>query len=348
MNTKHETKEPLRYGCDLLTLCLGLGLLALALMACHEAPRDNPFDPKLTPAVELISVEMDTASSTATLEWTPYAGPQPFWAYWVMRKVHGIEGAVLLAEIPDVERTTFQDTTLAPDTEYVYWVAVVNQSGFTQESDPVLDVRYHLPPVELLQAELSSETAMAELAWTRYRGSKFEAYEIHREGGDVGQEVVKELTDVDSTTYTDSLLDGNTTYTYWIAVRTGWGKVVSNKRSGLFYVLDDVRTIPTPVYYPHAVSLAMDEQDQLYVAMTVRSARGVMAGAAYVISLRETEAISSGISFDVPLTSGPPIRLAAGYGKVAVSVLAEDGRIRVAQAGFLQGPSPAPLGDDGG
>ena len=81
-------------------------------------------------------------------------------------------------------------------------------------------MRYDLPPVDLWRAELSSETVTVELAWTAYRGPKFEAYEIHRQAGRLAERIVKKLTDRDKTMYTDSLLDGNTEYVYRIYVRT--------------------------------------------------------------------------------------------------------------------------------
>jgi hypothetical protein len=36
-----------------------MGLLFLLLTSCYDAPRTNPFDPALTPAVELLSVMGD-------------------------------------------------------------------------------------------------------------------------------------------------------------------------------------------------------------------------------------------------------------------------------------------------
>ena len=41
----------------------------LVLASCHDAPRNNPFDPALTPAVEL-QVALDDTAGTATLNWS--------------------------------------------------------------------------------------------------------------------------------------------------------------------------------------------------------------------------------------------------------------------------------------
>ena len=60
--------------------CIGPLLLA----ACRAAPRKNPFDPELTPPVEL-TVVLDDTAGTATLTWTPYAGEAAFAEYRVLR-----------------------------------------------------------------------------------------------------------------------------------------------------------------------------------------------------------------------------------------------------------------------
>ena len=101
----------------------------LVLSACHDAPRDNPFDPELTPAVEL-SVALDDMAGTVTLTWTPYEGETLFAAYWVLRKVPGLEAVEKLAEIGEVGITSYVDTTLRPNLAYSYRVSVVNTSGF--------------------------------------------------------------------------------------------------------------------------------------------------------------------------------------------------------------------------
>ena len=110
-------------------------LICVLLVGCYDGDRNNPFDPELTPAVELRPVAVDDTSGAALLEWTEYEGRQPFAAYRVLRKERGLEAVDTLGVIEDVRRTAFRDTTLAPDAEYVYWIAVVNQSGFEAPSE---------------------------------------------------------------------------------------------------------------------------------------------------------------------------------------------------------------------
>ena len=162
--------------CCLPALCsIGFSLL---LASCYDAPRDNPFDPALTPAVELLAVTVDSTRGSALLEWTPYEGKQSFAEYRVLRQVRGLVAADTVAKIADVHQTTFRDTTLRPDVAYGYWVEVVNEGGFDVQSAGRAEVVYALPGVELLQAEFSSNTATAKFLWTRYRGPNFAAYEV--------------------------------------------------------------------------------------------------------------------------------------------------------------------------
>jgi len=105
----------------------------LFLAACHDAPRENPFDPVLTPAVEL-QVALDDTAGTVTLTWTQYEGQQPFQEYRVLRNEVERTRVETLAWIAQVEQTSFVDTSLTPDTGYEYQVVVVNAGGYAAES----------------------------------------------------------------------------------------------------------------------------------------------------------------------------------------------------------------------
>ena len=341
-------------------------LLILIFSACHDANRNNPFDSALTPAVVLQPVRVDSTAGTATLEWTPYSGDQPFSAYWVLQGIQGLVKVDTLERIDDITQTTYLDASLEPDLDYLYRVSIVNQAGFEVPSneqvarsfsvseivlfEPEADVsaghivlrwerytgpnferydilrsrvgeldeslesvstqsdttwidegplpetdylyriklvaageelfsdqelkRFNLPPVELLSLKLSSETAAAELEWTRYQGPRFAAYEVLRQDVELGNPFVQMIDDINTTTYTDGSLDGNTLYTYRIQVRTTWEEnfsVVSNFQSDQFYGLEDHFPLP-PVDNGRVVALglAVDEDDGLYVGTTTR------------------------------------------------------------------------------
>jgi hypothetical protein len=106
-----------------------LGLLGLALAACHDAPRSNPLDPGGTPAVQ-VQVVQDDEAARATLSWTPYEGPASFSEYRVLRNVAKAVAVDTLAVIDDLDQTSFVDTALASNVPYTYRVSVVNGSGF--------------------------------------------------------------------------------------------------------------------------------------------------------------------------------------------------------------------------
>ena len=69
----------------MLRRCLGC-LAVVLLLACHDAKRNNPLDPDLTPAVEL-SAALDSTSGAVTLSWTAYEGQMPFAHYAVQRSI---------------------------------------------------------------------------------------------------------------------------------------------------------------------------------------------------------------------------------------------------------------------
>ena len=102
------------------------GLLILWLAACHDAPRTNPLDPDLTPAVELQSVIFDIPNATATLTWSQYQGEQPFQAYRVNRRLSSETTSEVRATITNVTTTTFVDTGIEVDRAYIYSISVRN------------------------------------------------------------------------------------------------------------------------------------------------------------------------------------------------------------------------------
>ena len=312
-------------------------LICVLLVGCYDGDRNNPFDPELTPVVELGAVAVEDTSGAAILEWTEYEGRQPFEAYRILRKVKGLEAVDTLGVIEDVHRTTFRDTTLAPDVEYVYRVAVVNGGGFVVESEE-REVSYRLPPVELLGVEMDGITGTAELRWSEYRGPDFESYRIYRQSGNVREELVGEVVEVDRTTYTDSLLDGNTYHTYRIGVYTEWGVEAFSYRHGGIHnewmdTFSEGESQAASVL--RTIDLALDEEDNPYFG-------GVWQGSPsqdglWVLLLGEAERgplmayIGGGILGEdrLRVRSGSPVCLTAGQGKVYVAGASEEGTIWV-------------------
>ncbi|MSR84704.1 MAG: fibronectin type III domain-containing protein [Candidatus Latescibacteria bacterium] len=194
--------------------------LGLLLASCHDAPRTNPFDPALTPAVEL-SVALDDTAGTATLTWTPYQGQQPFREYRVLRNQIGLTRVDTLEHRTAVEQTSFVDTSLALDTDYEYWVSTVNTGGFAAPSEKQRARPLSLPAVMLLEPVFDSRTASASLKWTAYHGPRFKTYRVERRTAELAVQVVKEISNLVDTTYVDSLLSGNTEYSSMPWWRTG-------------------------------------------------------------------------------------------------------------------------------
>ena len=221
--------------------------------------------------VHLNSIAADSTRGHVVLTWGRYSGPG-FEGYGIWRRAVG-EDATRLDMIADSRVNTWTDTTARPGTVYFYWLRSLIFG--TEFESALSETSYELPTVAIESLALSSDTASAELSWSAYVGPRFDAYEIHHrfEGGlDVA---VDELRDVDTTSYTDTLLDGNTEYFYRVVVRTGWGDEVSStssERSGSFYPLIDVRDLRAINNVEvQAIAVAVDAVDNIYVAASVIS-----------------------------------------------------------------------------
>ena len=219
----------------------------LALTACgHDSKRDNPLDPELTPPVQL-QVAIDDTAGTATLSWAPYEGEAPFAAYWVLRKVQGLDTVDTLAVVQNVGQVAFVDSSIVQNTTYLYRVSVVNATGFevpsTQET--ALPIRH--PGVEI-RADFESTAASVSLAWTPYVGTSFAAYRVVRRTQTEAPQTVAEIADRLDTVHVDSGLRGNTEYFYGVEVLTQNGETVpgTNELSGRFHELVDTWPLDIP------------------------------------------------------------------------------------------------------
>jgi hypothetical protein len=85
----------------------------------------------LTPAVELRVAANDT-SGTATLTWTTYDGETAFGEYLVLRQIFDRVSADTLARLSRATVTSFIDSTLDPNTAYLYRISVVNGAGLEE------------------------------------------------------------------------------------------------------------------------------------------------------------------------------------------------------------------------
>lgn len=204
--------------------------LVVALTGCgHDATRENPLDPELTPAVAL-SVGLDDSSGTATLSWSAYEGAG-FGRYQVLRQVSDRITTDTLATIDDVATTRFVDTTLVHDTEYVYRVSVENASGLEVPSAEQRVNGVNLPAVRMQSAQFHSATATAAIEWTEYTGPRFESYQLRRSTG-AQTDILAVLDDRAQTSFVDSNLAGNTQYSYSVVVRTTLGEELTGEPVG--------------------------------------------------------------------------------------------------------------------
>ena len=203
-------------------------LACILLIGCHDAPRNNPFDPALTPSVALLSVHVDEQEGTATLTWTRYTGEMAFDAYKVHRRVAGMAEPDTIFPITSVSDTLFVDDTIAPDTEYVYQVVVRNAEGFEHPGNEYPSRTFGLHGVELVSVEPDDRMGEARIVWRRYDGPDFELYRIERfDLETLTWEERRSVPSVGDTTFVDGDLRPEVRYRYRLVVRAS-GQVLAS------------------------------------------------------------------------------------------------------------------------
>jgi len=196
---------------------IGTIALVLSLTACHDAPRKNPFDPALTPPVEMQRAETDKMEGTVFLQWSRYEGRESFAEYRILRKVRGLEAIDTVQVIRDREQLQFIDAGgLQPKTDYLYWVVVVNSAGFEVGSQQMEPEPFTLPTVDLLGAEADPRNGHIVLTWSGYAGPFFEGYEIWRRSFGQESERLVEIGEVAQTTWTDTEPVPDVEYSYFL------------------------------------------------------------------------------------------------------------------------------------
>ena len=203
-------------------------MLVLALASCgHDAKRDNPLDPALTPAVEL-SVALDDTAGTVALSWTPYGGEAPFAAYWVLRKVADFERVDTLAVFADVEITSYIDGSTRSNVSYEYQISAINASGYEAASER-RSIAFSVKAVTLLSAAPDPKSGTIALRWTRFRDPAFESYETRRRTVETAEILIFDRqTKLDDTTFVDDSARSELTHAYSIAVQAGGETLTSN------------------------------------------------------------------------------------------------------------------------
>ena len=227
------------------------------LGACsHDAPRQNPLDPELTPAVTLEAVVHDSTGAV-TLSWSLYAGEQPFAAYRVERKTQGQEEWVALDTLTVAARTTFVDATLAPGVPYDYRVVVVSGAGFNSPSNKESVAGYSTGAVQLYLPETDGEAGAVLLRWSRYRDPGFSEYQVRRRqsGTDRDTTLFRSAT-IDDTTWADTTALHGTAYLYTVEAEVAGLQLSSVPREGVL-LLTPV-SLTRPVFTSSRASAALE------------------------------------------------------------------------------------------
>jgi len=176
-------------------------------------------------AVGLRGVEIDSQSGSATVLWTRYTNAR-FEAYRVERRRPEDDDFSLVERITTIADTSFVDAELQPDVSYIYRI-VVEAAGLTWPSNRSGRQSFSLEAVELLSVEQDSNAGAMRLTWSAFRGSDFEAYEVHRVGVESNEDIiVGELDGLSDTTFVDQTLTAGVPFEYLVTVRAA-GQVLT-------------------------------------------------------------------------------------------------------------------------
>lgn len=245
-------------------------LSCLTLAACdHPAERSNPVDPSLTHPPVSLSVSAHDTTGAVDLTWTPYAGRAPFSAYWVLRKVPGLEAVDTLAMVSDPVAGSFTDSTAREHIPYSYRVSVLTSAGLEVISDSREVAPLQLPAVAIDTVIVDTPAATAQLFWTPYAGPRFASYEIWRSHG--GQEEqVASIPDASASTFTDRDLTGNRRYAYRVVVVTDLDERVEGPlATAILHPL--VASWPLPLEPDEIVRLSRTEDNRIAALIPGRS-----------------------------------------------------------------------------
>ena len=210
------------------------GGLLLFLTACHNPQRKNPFDPELTPPVENVEATLDGTSGIVVVEWDAYDGAQPFGRYLVLRKVQGLEAVDTLSVITDPELTRFEDTSIEPDTDYIYRVTVANRAGFAVDSTDLALRSFRIPEVELAEVVADNLQGTIILRWQAYHGPRFTSYTVWRRSFGQESRLLALVETIEDTMWTDSSTMPETEYLYWIETSAAGIRRSSTQREAVF------------------------------------------------------------------------------------------------------------------
>ncbi len=210
------------------------GAFSLVLASCHNPQRKNPFDPELTPPVENVEATLDGTSGIVVVEWDAYDGAQPFGRYLVLRKVQGLEAVDTLSVITDPTLTRFEDTSIEPDTDYIYRVTVANISGFAVDSADLALRSFRIPEVELAEVVADNLQGTIILRWQPYRGPRFVSYTVWRRSFGQEDQLLALVEAVEDTMWTDSSTMPETEYLYWIETSAAGIRRSSARQEAVF------------------------------------------------------------------------------------------------------------------
>jgi titin len=188
-------------------------------------------------------------TSALTLNWTDSAANES--GYRVYRSSDGTN----FSKIADLSAnaTSFADSGLSNDTTYYYKIAAWNTGGETV-AGPVSQKTLLAAPTAPGQLTVSSPTANSlQLSWADNSSSE-SGYKVYRSADGWNYTLIGTVA-ANVTSFSDTGLSANTSYSYKIAAWNGGGEAASNAASGMTLVA--APTAPAAVTFANVTTTAM-------------------------------------------------------------------------------------------
>jgi chitodextrinase len=228
----------------------------------QEGPRSTPPTtvttplPDITPPTQPTGLTATSIGATSVdLRWAPASDPETGIASYNIYR----DGA----QVGSSSTTTFSDTGLQVNQTYSYQVSAVNGEGL----EGALSVRIlattfdNTPPTApTALAAIAAGATQVDLSWTAASDpeSGVDSYNIYRDGAIVGSNT--------TTTFSDTGLSGNTTYTYEVSAVNGAGTEGALSASVTVQTADD-----TPPTAPSGLAAQAVAHDRVALTWTAAS-----------------------------------------------------------------------------
>ncbi|MBI5466705.1 MAG: fibronectin type III domain-containing protein, partial [Candidatus Kerfeldbacteria bacterium] len=180
--------------------------------------------PNAPPPTIILNPLTNITPTSVTLNWTQPA-IDDFDYYKIVRTLFTGTSTtdVVFQPITSIATTTYQDTTVQENSNYLFKIYVYDKSGSsTPSNSQSLGAPNGPPPASTLNAPTNVSSSSASISWTSVAISDFLAYKLYRsDTGFVDTSdvyLINTFTNINTTSFIDTTLAENTAYKYLVCV----------------------------------------------------------------------------------------------------------------------------------